>query len=161
MTSRWRLALFASALALVLLGSPRRAEARKSLKDCPVYQALTSQRRAGDGNRSVKRYRNTGRKSHSVLGQATSGVKNMVLAPIEIPLTMRRVAAEKNIVAGLVVGPLQGVGNGLYRLVGGATELVTAPVPGLNPSRKRGVLRTNSKSEWTGGDILANVLSTR
>jgi len=63
------------------------------------------------------------------LSRAFRGVKDIVISPLEIPATMRRVASEKDPFFGLWAGGLEGIGNGLARLTAGAIELVTAPIP--------------------------------
>lgn len=164
MRSRWQLALCVSALGLMLLGGARRAEARKSLKDCPVYKALTSQRRsvAATRSRSVRRYNSTRRTNLTTAGHITNGVKNVLLAPLDIPLTMRRVAVEKNIFAGLVGGSIEGMGNSLERVFGGTTEMITAPIPGIRTTTyQRSLGADGSKSNSLGRDILSNIIGSK
>ena len=57
------------------------------------------------------------------------GVVNMVIAPLEIPATMLRVAGQTNAVFGILAGGAEGIGNGLVRFGAGALETVTAPIP--------------------------------
>ena len=162
MSSRWHLALCVVALTFTLLGGARRAEATKSLKDCPVYQALTSQRRNGGANRSVQRYSTTRRTSLTTAGHITNGVKNVLIAPLDIPLTMRRVAAEENIFVGLVGGSIEGMGNSLERIFGGTTEMITAPIPGIRTTTYRRSLGADgSKSSSLGRDILSNIIGSK
>jgi putative exosortase-associated protein (TIGR04073 family) len=63
------------------------------------------------------------------LVRAARGIKDIVISPIEIPATMRRVGRDHNALFGLWAGALEGCGNGLARLTAGALELVTAPIP--------------------------------
>ena len=63
------------------------------------------------------------------LVRAGRGVKNIVISPLEIPATMRRVATERDPFFGLWAGGLEGLGNGLTRLAAGVVELLTAPIP--------------------------------
>jgi len=58
------------------------------------------------------------------------GVKDVVVSPLEVPATMRRVAFEKDPFTGLWAGGLEGVGNSLSRLCAGAVEIITCPIPG-------------------------------
>jgi len=166
MRSHWHLALCVIALAFTLLGGARRAEARKSLKDCPVYKALTSQRRSSSSrssrSRSVRRYRSTRRTNLTTAGHITNGVKNVLIAPLDVPLTMRRVAAEKNIFAGLLGGSIEGMGNSLERIFGGTTEMIAAPIPGIRtPTYQRSLGADGSRSNNLGLDILSNIIGSK
>lgn len=65
------------------------------------------------------------------LARAGRGIGNILISPFEIPATMRRVAFEKDPFFGIWAGGLEGVGNGLSRMLAGAVELCTAPLPGF------------------------------
>ena len=158
----WPLALCGCALALMLLAGAREARAAKRLEDCPIYQAITKQRRRGDGNRSATRYRNTRRTNLTTAGHITNGVKNVVLAPLDIPLTMRRVAAAKGLLAGHIGGPSEGHGNGIDRIVGGTTEAIAAPIPGVRaPTYRRRLGGSTSGSDSLAYDIVDNIIRSR
>ena len=58
------------------------------------------------------------------------GLVQMVLSPLEVPATMKRVAAERDPFFGLWAGGLEGVGNGTSRFLAGTMEVLTAPIPG-------------------------------
>ncbi len=64
------------------------------------------------------------------LGRLVRGVRDVVISPLEIPATMRRVAAEGDAAVGLLAGGAEGIGNGLMRLAGGVVEIVSCPIPG-------------------------------
>jgi len=65
------------------------------------------------------------------LGRLFNGVKNVVVAPLDIPCTIARVATDsENPILGVVVGSVEGIVNGTVRLAAGVTEVVTSPVPG-------------------------------
>ncbi|NQT86846.1 hypothetical protein HQ560_08790 [bacterium] len=64
------------------------------------------------------------------LSRAFRGVKDIVISPFEIPATVRRVADERDPFFAAWAGTLEGCGNFLVRLTGGAVELVTFPIPG-------------------------------
>ena len=57
------------------------------------------------------------------------GVVNMIIAPLEIPATMLRVAGQTNPVFGILAGGAEGLGNGLVRFGAGALETLSAPIP--------------------------------
>ena len=78
MSSRWHLPLAACTLAAVLLGSAQRAEARKSLGDCPVWKAITQPRIAGDGGRSTKAY-NRMTRGQSFVSQLSPWIQPVVI----------------------------------------------------------------------------------
>ncbi len=63
------------------------------------------------------------------LARAIRGAWNMIISPIEIPATVRRVSAERDPFFGIWAGALEGFGNGIVRFGAGAVELVTAPLP--------------------------------
>jgi len=64
-------------------------------------------------------------------GRLFNGAKNIVTAPLDIPFTIVRHTQESgNPIVSVVSGTLEGVVNGGVRLVAGAVEVVTSPVPG-------------------------------
>jgi len=159
MRCRWLLALSVPVLALTLLAGAQPALAADSLADCPVYRAITSQRRTGDRGRSDRRYRRTRRREYSTTGHITNGLKDVLIAPLEIPMTMRRITVEQNLFAGLVAGPIEGFGNGLERMVTGASEVVVAPIPGIKaPVLRRGLGGDSTDGNGLLGDIFTNVI---
>lgn len=164
MSSRWHLALLVFALGVALVGLPEKAEAAKSLGECPVWQAMTrpSGRRAATSSRSAYRYRNTRRQSTSLLGKTLNGTKNIMIAPLEVPFTMRSVARKNGLVSGLTGGVVQGMSNGFERLFGGAAETIAAPIPGVNPPSFRRRLGDGSRSRASFvGDVISNALNQR
>ena len=66
------------------------------------------------------------------LGRLGRGIKDIVLSPFEIPATMKRVSGERDPFFGLWAGGLEGVGNGLSRLLAGTMEVLSAPIPGFS-----------------------------
>jgi putative exosortase-associated protein (TIGR04073 family) len=64
------------------------------------------------------------------LARVFRGTKDVLISPLEIPATIRRVAAEYDPFYGLWAGSLEGVGNGLMRLSAGVVELISFPIPG-------------------------------
>ena len=64
------------------------------------------------------------------LGRLVRGVRDVILSPLEIPATIRRVAADGDAAYGVFAGGAEGIGNGLMRLVGGVVEIVSFPIPG-------------------------------
>ena len=172
MTSRWPLAVFAAALAVAaVMGLPRRAEAAKSLSECPVWQAITNPSSGGRSSsysrgtyssRSSYRYRNTGRKSTTLIGKTTNGMKNVLVAPLEVPFTMSRVARREGLLTGLTGGAVQGMSNGFERLFGGAAEAVAAPIPGVNPPSFRRRLGDGPTGAATFvSDVISNAFNQR
>jgi len=65
------------------------------------------------------------------LTRAFRGVRNVVLAPLEIPATIARQSGRRGPVYGLLAGSLEGVGNGTVRLAAGLVEFLTFPLPGV------------------------------
>lgn len=63
------------------------------------------------------------------LARAWRGVVNIIISPIEVPATVRRVAEERHPAFALWAGTLEGFGNGFVRLGAGVVELGTAPLP--------------------------------
>jgi len=63
------------------------------------------------------------------LARAARGLKDILISPLEIPATVRRVAEEHDAFRGLWAGTLEGIGNGLMRLTAGVVELLTCPIP--------------------------------
>ncbi|MFW6163607.1 MAG: hypothetical protein ACODAJ_12620 [Planctomycetota bacterium] len=162
MRRRWPLAYCLAALAVPLLGTGREAEAGKKLEDCPVYQAVTNQRRSNPGSsRTMERYRTTRRSNLSTAGHITNGVKNVILAPLDVPFTMGRVARESNVFSGLVGGTVEGVGNSLDRIVGGTAEVLTAPIPGVRTYTYRRKLGATTTARSISGAVLGNVVDSR
>lgn len=103
MSNRWRMIALAGAAVLVVLSLTQHAQASTAAGEPPA---------AGPLARLVR------------------GLKDVVLSPVEIPATMRRVAYEKDPFTGVWAGGLEGVGNGLSRLFAGVVEVVSSPVPG-------------------------------
>ena len=64
------------------------------------------------------------------LSRLFRGVTDIVISPFEVPATVRRVADERNPMFAAWAGTLEGCGNFLVRLAGGAVEVVTFPIPG-------------------------------
>jgi putative exosortase-associated protein (TIGR04073 family) len=155
MTSRWPLAVLVAALAFILLGGARRAEAKK-LEDCPVYQALTQQRQQSS-TRSASRYSAMRRGKASTADHITNGLKNVLVSPLEIPLTMRRSVVENGLLTGTFGGSIQGFGFGLERMVSGVAEVMAAPIPGIEaPSYRRSL---GGPVDSRGGTFFSNVLN--
>lgn len=73
------------------------------------------------------------------LSRLLRGLKDIVISPLEFPATIRRVAHERNPCFAACAGSAEGCGNFLVRLLSGAVELVTFPIPGdfypLEPRR--------------------------
>ena len=70
-------------------------------------------------------------KKANFFGRLFNGVKNVVMAPLDIPCTIARTATDsENPILGVVVGSVEGLVNGTVRAVAGVTEVVTSPVPG-------------------------------
>ena len=65
------------------------------------------------------------------LTRAFRGLRNVALAPLEIPATVARQSVRRGPVYGLLAGSLEGVGNGTVRLAAGLVELLTFPLPGV------------------------------
>ena len=65
------------------------------------------------------------------LVRALRGAKDIVISPLEIPATVRRLADEREIFFAIWAGTLEGFGNGLVRFAAGCVELGTAPFPGI------------------------------
>jgi len=64
------------------------------------------------------------------LGRLVRGVRDVIISPLEIPATMRRVAAaDGNAAYGVFAGGCEGIGNGLMRLVGGFVAIISFPIP--------------------------------
>ena len=60
-----------------------------------------------------------------------NGVKNIVVAPLDIPCTIvRHTTASENPILSLFTGTAEGLVNGSVRIVAGATEFVSSPIPG-------------------------------
>ncbi|MFP4058330.1 MAG: exosortase system-associated protein, TIGR04073 family [Candidatus Brocadiia bacterium] len=64
------------------------------------------------------------------LARAFRGVTDIVICPLEVPATVRRVAEERDAFFGLWAGGLEGVGNCLVRATCGVVEICTFPIPG-------------------------------
>jgi putative exosortase-associated protein (TIGR04073 family) len=64
------------------------------------------------------------------LSRALRGVKDIIISPLEVPATIRRVAHERDACSAALAGTGEGLGNFLMRLTSGAVELVTFPIPG-------------------------------
>jgi len=72
------------------------------------------------------------RPAHHVgfFGRLLNGGKNIILAPLDIPVTIVRHTSEgENPIVGLFTGAAEGVVNGAVRAVAGITEVVTSPIP--------------------------------
>ena len=63
------------------------------------------------------------------LGRLLRGFRDVLISPLEIPATMRRVAAEYDPAYALFAGSTEGLGNGLVRLAAGFIEIVSFPIP--------------------------------
>ncbi len=57
------------------------------------------------------------------------GLGNVAFGWLEIPKGIQDVGDQRNFIAGLTWGPLQGIGKALVRTVAGAYEVATFPVP--------------------------------
>lgn len=57
------------------------------------------------------------------------GLKNMALAPVDIPATMDRMSRETNVLGGVTVGLVEGVLNAGVRELAGLLEVVLSPFP--------------------------------
>ncbi len=57
------------------------------------------------------------------------GLGNVALGWLEIPKGIEDVGDEKNFIAGITLGPLQGLGKALVRTAAGVYETVTFPIP--------------------------------
>ena len=57
------------------------------------------------------------------------GLKNVGIAPAEIPVAIVNWSADKNPFVGLVVGPVAGLVNCVTRITAGVVEIITFPVP--------------------------------
>jgi len=76
-------------------------------------------------------YNNVRIPAQGPLARAGRGIGNILISPLEIPATMRRVAFEKDPFFGIWAGGLEGVGNGVSRMLAGVVEFCTAPIPGF------------------------------
>ncbi len=57
------------------------------------------------------------------------GIGNVALGWLEIPKGIEDVGDQKNFIAGITLGPLQGIGKALVRTAAGVYEIVTFPIP--------------------------------
>jgi len=101
MSSSWRAALVVGAMALAAACAQARAEGQQA-RPLPGIGPLS---------------------------RLARGLKDVVLSPFELPATIRRVAAEKDPFTGLWAGGLEGIGNGLSRMMAGVVEIATFPIP--------------------------------
>jgi len=70
-------------------------------------------------------------KAADPLNKLGRGLGNIIIAPLEIPVSMIN-DAKKNPLLGLIIGPITGAINCLTRATAGVIELVTFPVPPYN-----------------------------
>ena len=63
------------------------------------------------------------------LSKMGRGLKNIAIAFFDIPATVGRAAHEDNVWYALLLGPFEGIGNGVTRAVAGFIEVVSAPFP--------------------------------
>ena len=73
------------------------------------------------------------------LARLGRGAKSMALAPLELPATIYRTSRRSNVVEGVALGTVKGLGNGLSRLSAGTLDVLTSPIPGatLPPYTRR------------------------
>lgn len=67
-------------------------------------------------------------KAASPVHKMGRGLRNIIIAPLEIPVSMVS-EAKKNPFLGLITGPVTGAINCVTRIVAGVVELITFPVP--------------------------------
>ena len=53
----------------------------------------------------------------------------MATAPLQLPLTVLRTSAQKNVVYGTTIGAVRGVGAGVGNVVTGTVQVVSAVIP--------------------------------
>jgi len=70
-------------------------------------------------------------KAASPLNKLGRGLGNIIIAPLEIPVSMVS-GAKKNPFLGLIGGPITGAINCITRATAGVIELVTFPMPPYN-----------------------------
>ena len=118
MTCRRRLAVFLCAL---MAAASWHAHARGAAGTSPVLKTLAK----------VSGGRNTmlPTKPAGTLTRLGRGAKGIALSPLEIPATMRRVANDRDVFTGVWAGGLEGLGNGLSRLLAGLVEIASSPIP--------------------------------
>jgi hypothetical protein len=74
-------------------------------------------------------------------------VRQVLLAPLELPATIVKASCEKNIAYGVTIGAVRGVGRGVADVVQGTVGAVAAVVPS-NPLDLASPVR--SRDEITG-----------
>lgn len=57
------------------------------------------------------------------------GLKNIILAPVEVPAGIATYSKKNNPFITLFIGPLFGAGNSLTRAVAGVAEIISFPLP--------------------------------
>ncbi|MCK4262060.1 exosortase system-associated protein, TIGR04073 family [bacterium] len=60
------------------------------------------------------------------------GLKNIVIAPVEIPVGIVNWSKDRNPFVGLVIGPVAGAVNCVTRATAGVVEVITFPLPPYN-----------------------------
>ncbi len=58
------------------------------------------------------------------------GLGNVAFGWMEIPKGVQDVGDQRNFIAGITWGPLQGIGKALVRTAAGVYEVMTFPIPG-------------------------------
>jgi len=110
---RHTLPSLAAFIIIAALAAPALAEVPEAVQPGPKTLTIEPARRLG------------------FVGRLVNGAKNIIIAPLDIPFTVVRHATDSgNPVISIVSGTLEGVVNGSVRLVAGALEVVTSPVPG-------------------------------
>ena len=68
----------------------------------------------------------------NVFHKAGRGLKNICLAPIEIPAGIATYSKDHNPFTALIVGPVAGLVNCATRAMAGVVEIIISPLPPYN-----------------------------
>ena len=60
-------------------------------------------------------------------------LRQVLLAPLQLPATIVRTSFEKNILYGVTIGAVRGVGRGVRDVAQGTVGAITAAFSGINP----------------------------
>ncbi|NQT54285.1 exosortase system-associated protein, TIGR04073 family [bacterium] len=66
---------------------------------------------------------------YTIFTKLFRGIGNVIMSPIEIPVSLFNVGAETDVTVGLTLGTLAGVVGGAERLIAGGVDIVTFIFP--------------------------------
>ena len=69
-----------------------------------------------------------GAEKQTSYSKAERGTRNLVLGWTEIPKSILNTTKEKNLIAGLTIGTLEGIVNAFARTVSGTVDITTMPM---------------------------------